>query len=112
MSFGTLSVALAVTETVRSCALAAAGASSASARKAIRIGIREREFRERFKLGSDFRAKCGYRKDPSFPIRVYARAVRRRDRLSGAHREAFDAALDWAAMGSGAEMTHPRGRLR
>jgi hypothetical protein len=33
-------------------------------------------------------------------MKVYARAVKRRDRLSGAHREAFDAALDWAAMGS------------
>ncbi len=48
-------------------------------------------------------AEQGGWKDPSFPIRVYARAVKRRDRLSGAHREAFDAALDWAAMGSGAE---------
>jgi hypothetical protein len=39
---------------------------------------------------------------PDVPIRVYAKAVKRRDRLSGAHREAFDAALQWAAMGSGA----------
>lgn len=44
--------------------------------------------------------------DPSFPIKVYAKAVRRRERLSGAHREAFDAALQWAAMGSGAD-EHP-----
>lgn len=39
--------------------------------------------------------------DPTFPLTVYARAVKRRDRLSGAHLEAFDKALEWAATGSG-----------
>lgn len=39
--------------------------------------------------------------DPSFPMKVYAKAVRRRDRLSGAYLQAFDRALEWAAMGSG-----------
>lgn len=43
--------------------------------------------------------------DPGFTFRVYQRAVKRRDRLAGAYLEAFDGALDWAAMGSGA----PRG---
>lgn len=38
--------------------------------------------------------------DPSFPMKVYAKAVRRRERLTGAYREQFDQALDWAAMGS------------
>jgi integrase len=38
--------------------------------------------------------------DPGFTFRVYQRAVKRRDRLSGAYLEAFDRALDWAAMGS------------
>lgn len=59
----------------------------------------------RFACGDDpvYVAEQGGWKDPSFPIRVYARAVRRRHRLSSAHREAFDAALHWAAMGSGAE---------
>jgi integrase len=59
----------------------------------------------RYACGDDpvYVAEQGGWKDPSFPIRVYARAVRRRERLSGAHLEAFDAALHWAAMGSGAE---------
>jgi integrase len=59
----------------------------------------------RFACGDDpvYVAEQGGWADPSFPIKVYARAVRRRDRLSGAHREAFDAALEWAAMGSGAD---------
>jgi integrase len=59
----------------------------------------------RFACGDDpvYVAEQGGWADPSFPIKVYARAVRRRDRLSGAHREAFDAALGWAAMGNGAD---------
>lgn len=59
----------------------------------------------RFACGDDpiYVAEQGGWKDPAFPMRVYAKAVRRRDRLSGSHREAFDATLEWAAMGSGAE---------
>jgi integrase len=38
--------------------------------------------------------------DPGFTFRVYQRAAKRRDRLNGAHLEAFENALDWAAMGS------------
>ena len=39
--------------------------------------------------------------DPTFTLRVYTHAVKRRDRLSGNEREAFDRAVDWAAiMGS------------
>ena len=41
--------------------------------------------------------------DPTFPLTVYARAVKRRDRLSEAHLKAFDRALEWAAMGSGGQ---------
>lgn len=37
--------------------------------------------------------------DPGFTFRVYQRAVKRRDRLSPAYLEAFDAALHWAEMG-------------
>ena len=37
--------------------------------------------------------------DPAFTFRVYQKAAKRRDRLSGRYREAFDAALEWAAMG-------------
>lgn len=40
--------------------------------------------------------------DPGFTFRVYQRAAKRRDRLSGDYLEAYDRALDWAAMGSGA----------
>ena len=59
----------------------------------------------RYACGDDpvYVAEQGGWTDPSFPMKVYAKAVKRRDRLSGAHREAFDAALQWAAMGSGAE---------
>jgi integrase len=38
--------------------------------------------------------------DPAFTFRVYQKAVKRRERLSGAYREAFDQAVEWAAMGS------------
>jgi integrase len=57
----------------------------------------------RFACGDDpvYVAEQGGWADPIFPMKVYARAVRRRDRLSGEHLRAFDAALDWAAMGSG-----------
>ncbi|HWW67735.1 MAG TPA: tyrosine-type recombinase/integrase, partial [Solirubrobacterales bacterium] len=50
--------------------------------------------------------------DPGFTFRVYQRAVKRRDRLTGAYLEAFDAALDWAAMGSeaGSEAPSPSPR--
>lgn len=59
----------------------------------------------RFACGDDpvYVAEQGGWGDPVFPMKVYAKAVRRRERLSGAHREAFDAVLDWAAMGSGAD---------
>lgn len=39
--------------------------------------------------------------EPGFSMKVYASAVRRRERLIGAALREFDAALDWAAMGSG-----------
>jgi integrase len=38
--------------------------------------------------------------DPRFTLRVYAQATKRRDRLSGAHLKAYDAALHWAQMGT------------
>jgi integrase len=65
----------------------------------------------RFACGDDpvYVAEQGGWEDPIFPMKVYAKAVRRRDRLSGPHREAFDAALDWAAMGSGADADLARG---
>lgn len=37
--------------------------------------------------------------DPRFVLRVYAKAVKRREKLSGEHLAAFDRALEWAGMG-------------
>ena len=39
--------------------------------------------------------------EPRFSMKVYASAVRRRERLIGMALREFDAALEWAAMGSG-----------
>jgi integrase len=57
----------------------------------------------RFALGDDpvyVAAQLGHT-EPGFSMRVYASAVRRRERLIGAALREFDVALDWAAMGSG-----------
>ncbi len=47
--------------------------------------------------------------DPSFTFRVYQRAAKRRDRLSGTYLEAFDRALDWAQIGTIVEPGGPAG---
>src|SRR5829696_4724234 len=39
-------------------------------------------------------------KDARFTFSVYQRAAKRREKLSGRYLEAFDAALDWALMGT------------
>lgn len=57
----------------------------------------------RFALGDDpvyVAAQLGHT-EPGFSMKVYASAVRRRERLTGAALREFDAALEWAAMGSG-----------
>ena len=57
----------------------------------------------RFGLGDDpvyVAAQLGHT-EPGFSMKVYASAVRRRERLIGAALREFDAALEWAAMGSG-----------
>lgn len=57
----------------------------------------------RFALGDDpvyVAAQLGHT-EPGFSMKVYATAVRRRERLIGAALREFDAALEWAAMGSG-----------
>jgi integrase len=41
--------------------------------------------------------------DPTFVFRVYQRAAKRRERLSGEYLAAFDRALDWARMGTNAD---------
>jgi integrase len=38
--------------------------------------------------------------DPRFTLRVYTQATKRRDRLAKPQREAFDRAIEWAAMGT------------
>lgn len=42
--------------------------------------------------------------DPRFTLRVYAQASKRRDRLAGPHLKAYDRALEWAQMGTSAEL--------
>ena len=37
--------------------------------------------------------------DPRFTLKVYARATRRRERLSGAHLREYNRAIEWAGMG-------------
>ncbi len=39
--------------------------------------------------------------DPTFVIRVYAKAAKRRDRLTGAHLRAYDRTLEWAGVSAG-----------
>jgi hypothetical protein len=45
--------------------------------------------------------------DPRFTLRVYAQATKRRDRLAKPERDAFDAALVWAQMGTGEDLEVP-----
>jgi integrase len=42
--------------------------------------------------------------DPKFTFRVYAQASKRRERLAPAHRKAFDAAIEWAQMGTNGDL--------
>lgn len=45
--------------------------------------------------------------DPTFALRVYAKAVKRRSKLSGKHLREFDRALEWAANGQQADFEVP-----
>jgi integrase len=57
----------------------------------------------RFALGDDpvyVENQLGHT-EPGFSMKVYASAVRRRERLIGVALREFDAALEWAALGSG-----------
>lgn len=45
--------------------------------------------------------------DPRFTLRVYAKATKRRDRLSGPHLKAYDRALEWAQMGTSDDLAVP-----
>jgi hypothetical protein len=55
-------------------------------------------------------AEQGGWEDPTFALRVYGKAVKRREKLEGTYLEAFDRALDWAAMGSGANASRIEAR--
>jgi hypothetical protein len=45
--------------------------------------------------------------DPGFTFRVYQRAAKRRDKLTGAYARAFDSALEWASIGQGSPVESP-----
>jgi integrase len=45
--------------------------------------------------------------DATFSLNVYAKAVKRRARLTGTHLEAFDRALEWAQTGTNGALTVP-----
>jgi len=45
--------------------------------------------------------------DPTFTLRVYAQAVKHREKLTLKEREAFDRAVEWAQMGTNAQITVP-----
>lgn len=59
----------------------------------------------RYASGDDLiyvKEQGGWR-DVRFPMQAYAKAVRRRSKLKGEHLRQFDAALDWARLGTSAE---------
>jgi integrase len=60
----------------------------------------------RFACGDDipYVAAQGGWKDWRTLMRIYAKATKRRERLSGAHLRAFDQALHWAQMGTNHEL--------
>ena len=49
--------------------------------------------------------------DPRFTLRCYAQASKRRERMAQPQCEAFDAAIEWAAMGSDEALTVPELRI-
>ena len=42
--------------------------------------------------------------DPRLTLRVYAQATKRRNRLAKPQRDAYDKAIEWAVMGTGADL--------
>jgi hypothetical protein len=42
--------------------------------------------------------------DARFTLKIYTQATKRRERLSGAHRRAYDRAIEWARMGTNDEL--------
>ncbi len=65
-------------------------------------GLRRTFASLRFAVGDDpvyTAAQLGH-EDPNFTIRVYAQAVKRRDRLTAAEQKQYDRAVEWARMGT------------
>ena len=62
----------------------------------------------RFACGDDlpYVAAQGGWKDVRTLMKVYAKATKRRERLSGAHLRAYDLAIEWALMGTNDEREH------
>jgi integrase len=50
-------------------------------------------------------AEQGGWEDPTFALRVYAKAVKRRDKITGPYAQEFDRAIEWAEMGRNAIAT-------
>jgi hypothetical protein len=57
--------------------------------------------------GDDVRYTAGQlgHTDPRFALRFYAQATARRDRMAKRQRDAYDAAIEWVAMGSNVDLT-------
>jgi len=65
----------------------------------------------RFACGDDpvYVAEQGGWADPSFPIKVYAKAVRRRERLAGAHRKPATPPFNGQQSAAKPTITPPKG---
>jgi integrase len=69
-------------------------------------GLRRAYASLRCACGDDIRytaSQLGH-EDPRFTLKAYAQATKRRDRLSGPHLKAYDRAIEWARMGTSADL--------
>jgi len=69
-------------------------------------GLRRAYASLRCACGDDIRytaSQLGH-EDPRFTLKAYAQATRRRERLSGPHLKAYDRAIEWARMGTSADL--------
>jgi integrase len=70
-------------------------------------GLRRTYASLRASVGDDVRYTADQlgHEDPRFTLRVYAQAAKRRERLAGPHRKAYDRAIEWARMGTNDDLT-------
>jgi integrase len=69
-------------------------------------GLRRTYASLRCALGDDVRytsSQLGH-EDARFTLRTYAKATRRREKLSGPHLKAYDRAIHWAQMGTNGDL--------